>query len=78
MSTSEPTQMGVLEIHPGGHGFLRDPKRNFKPGPTDLYVEAAVLSKFRLKQGVRLAGSVAEAQGKGGPRLKELLKTMRR
>ncbi len=72
MSTAELSCSGVLEIHPRGHGFLRDPARNFKAASNDVYVGAALLTKFRLRQGVHLAGR-AQAASKGeGPRLAEL------
>ena len=38
MSTAEHTCSGVLEMHPKGYGFLRDPARNFKVGTNDVYV----------------------------------------
>ena len=33
----QPAQ-GVLEMHPKGFGFLRDPKRNYTAQPGDAYV----------------------------------------
>ncbi|HEY2156518.1 MAG TPA: hypothetical protein VGH33_12880 [Isosphaeraceae bacterium] len=58
MSTAAPTRTGVLEMHPKGHGFLRDPKRNFKPNAGDVVVGSPLLAKFQLKQGVKLTGVV--------------------
>ena len=73
MSTALPTLSGVLEMHPKGHGFLRDPKRNFKPGASDAYVGSPLLAKFQLKQGVSLTGRVdPSAVGRDGPKLSEL------
>ena len=73
MSTAETTCHGILELHPKGFGFLRDPARNFKPGPADAYVGAGLVSKYRLRQGTLLAGT-AEATAKvgEGPRVAEL------
>jgi transcription termination factor Rho len=72
MSTAEPTYTGVLEMHPKGHGFLRDPSRNFKAGTNDAYVGPPLLTKFRLRQGVHLTGR-GEVPARGeGPRLAEL------
>jgi len=73
MPTADPTCTGVLELHPKGYGFLRDPARNFKAGVTDVYVGTPMLNQFRLRQGVRLTGR-AEPSVKGGeaPRLAEL------
>ena len=47
---------GVLEMHPRGHGYLRDLARNFKAGTEDVYVGPPLLSRFQLRQGVRLTG----------------------
>ena len=73
MSTAERTHSGVLEMHPKGYGFLRDPARNFKAGTTDVYVGSPLLSKFQLRQGVRLTGLVDEPKKGEGPRLSELI-----
>jgi transcription termination factor Rho len=74
MSLAAPnTQTGVLEMHPKGYGFLRDPKRNFKPGVNDVYVGSPLLAKFRLKQGVKLTGVVGEPTGRDAPKLLDLL-----
>ena len=74
MSTAERMLSGVLEMHPKGYGFLRDPARNFKAAHGDAYVGTPLLSKFQLKQGVRLTGRVDESVAKQGegPRLAEL------
>jgi transcription termination factor Rho len=73
MSSAERHFSGVLEMHPRGHGFLRDPARNFKPGANDVYVGTPLLNKFQLRQGVRVTGLVEPQQAKGeGPRLTEL------
>ncbi len=67
------THTGVLEMHPKGHGFLRDPKRNYKPGVKDIYVGTPLLSKFRLKQGVKLTGTLESANGSDAPKLGALV-----
>jgi len=73
MSTAERTHSGVLEMHPKGHGFLRDPARNFKAGNNDVIVGLPLLSKFHLKQGVSLTGLADEPRKGEGPRLSELI-----
>ncbi len=74
MSTAERTHTGVLEMHPKGHGFLRDPARNFKAGQADVVVGSPLLAKFRLRQGVSLTGLVDDSTRKGeSPRLSELI-----
>ena len=72
MSTAAQTYTGVLEMHPRGHGFLRDPARNFRVGQDDVYVGPPLLARFRLRQGVRLTGVVESATKGEGPRLAEL------
>lgn len=74
MSMAELSCSGVLEMHPKGYGFLRDPARNFKAGTNDVYVGAPLLAKFRLRQGVRLTGRAAPPPSKGeAMRLAELI-----
>jgi transcription termination factor Rho len=53
MSNDADTDLGsgVLELHPGGHGFLRDPARNLKVGPQDVLVGPALLARHNLRQG---------------------------
>lgn len=73
MSTADTIQSGVLELHSKGHGFLRDPSRNFKAGAKDVFVGEPLLNQFGLRQGVRLSGRVEPAARNGeGPRLAEL------
>jgi transcription termination factor Rho len=73
MSTAECLRSGVLEMHPKGHGFLRDPARNFRIAQEDVYVETAFLDQFQLRQGVHLKGRVVTASKGQGPRLAELM-----
>jgi transcription termination factor Rho len=74
MSMEESTCSGVLELHPDGHGFLRDPARNFKAGSNDVYVGSPMMSRFGLRQGVKLIGRAQPAaRGGEGPRLTELI-----
>ena len=73
MDTAESTYSGVLELHPKGYGYLRDPARNFRINTNDVYVGLPLLTKFQLKQGVRLTG-VGDAPKKGeAPKLNELI-----
>ncbi len=72
MSTEEITCTGVLEMHPKGYGFLRETGKNFRAGAKDVYVGTPILSRFRLKQGVRITGRVEpSARGGEAPRLAE-------
>src|SRR4051794_33790358 len=72
MSTAESTRTGILELHPKGYGFLRDPSRNYKAGQDDVYVGTLLLSRFQLRAGVRLTGRIEPPRNGQGPRLAEL------
>jgi transcription termination factor Rho len=69
---AESLRAGVLEMHPKGHGYLRDPARNFRVAQEDVYVETALLDQFQLRQGVHLKGRIEAAANGQGPRLAEL------
>jgi len=73
MTADDSNYSGVLEIHPNGFGHLRDPLRDFRPTARDAYVGGAILSRYRLRQGLTLTG-LAEPAGRGGdpPRLASL------
>jgi transcription termination factor Rho len=60
---------GVLELHPKGYGFLRDPGRNYTAQPSDPYVPAPLVQKFHLREGLLLCGPLEPARKGTGPRL---------
>ena len=60
---------GVLEMHPKGYGFLRDPARNYASQPGDAYVGAPLIAKHGLREGVLLTGPVEPPRKGSGPRL---------
>ena len=64
---------GVLEMHPNGYGFLRNPGSNFTRERTDPFVPGTMIEKFALREGVLLTGMVQRHRRGQGPRLKELL-----
>jgi transcription termination factor Rho len=67
------TVEGVLELHPRGYGFLRDPARNYAAQPSDPYVPAALIQQHHLREGLLLTGPVeAVHRGTNGPRLARL------
>jgi transcription termination factor Rho len=69
MARDDQPVQGVLELHPKGFGFLRNPTRMYAAQPVDPYVPAPLVQQFRLREGLLIAGP-AEAAKKGtGPRL---------
>ncbi|MEM9351960.1 MAG: transcription termination factor Rho [Planctomycetota bacterium] len=64
---------GILEMHPNGYGFLRDPKTNFTRERTDPFVPGTMIEKFGLREGLLLHGMVQRHRKQQGPRLRELL-----
>jgi transcription termination factor Rho len=70
MSDPRTTAHGVLERHPKGYGFLRNPARNYTPAPADAYVSGQLIDKFRLAEGLFVAGPLEPPRkGTTGPRL---------
>ncbi len=64
---------GVLEMHPNGYGFLRNPQANFTRERTDPFVPGTMIEKFGLREGLLLHGMVQRHRKQQGPRLRELL-----
>ena len=64
---------GVLEMHPNGYGFLRNPATNFTRERTDPFVPGTMIEKFGLREGLLLSGMVQHHRKQQGPRLRELL-----
>jgi transcription termination factor Rho len=64
------TTQGILELHPKGFGFLRNPARHYAAQAGDPYVPAPLIQKHSLREGM-LVGGVVEPPRKGatGPRL---------
>jgi transcription termination factor Rho len=63
---------GVLEMHPNGYGFLRDPKTNYTRELTDPFVPGSMIEKFGLREGVHMTGMVQPGRRQQGPRLREI------
>ena len=59
---------GVLETHPNGYGFLRNPKENYARLPPDPYVSAQIITKKNLRPGVMIEGLAAPSQSETGAR----------
>jgi transcription termination factor Rho len=63
---------GVLEMHPNGYGFLRDPTSNYTRQLTDPFVPGSMIEKFGLREGLLIQGMVQPGRKQQGPRLKEI------
>jgi transcription termination factor Rho len=59
----------VLELHPKGFGFLRNPKTHYAAQPSDAYVPAPLVQRFALREGLLVAGPTEAARKGTGPRL---------
>ena len=69
MSDSRNSAHGVLELHPRGHGFLRNPAKHYTPTPNDAYVPGPLIHKLNLAEGVMLGGTLEPPRRGQGPRL---------
>ena len=58
---------GVLELHPNGYGFLRNPNNNYQRERTDPFVPGTMIDKFRLREGVLINGMVQHEPQAAGP-----------
>ena len=63
---------GVLELHPNGYGFLRNPNDNYSRERTDPFVPGTMIDKFHLREGVYIHGMVQQGRHQQGPRLREI------
>src|SRR5262249_50744295 len=72
MSSTNHRAQGVLELHPKGYGFLRNPAKNYFAQPGDAYVSAPLVSRLHLREGLLLAGPTEAAKKGSGPRLAQV------
>ena len=63
---------GVLEIHPRGYGFLRNPAKDYAPQPSDPAVASALIQRLKLSEGLLLGGICEAFRGSQPPRLLKL------
>ncbi len=63
---------GVLELHPNGYGFLRDPNNNYTRELTDPFVPGSMIEKYGLREGVHIRGMVQGPRRSQGPRIREI------
>ena len=73
LNTALVPASGVLEMHPNGYGFLRDPNTNFVRERTDPFVPGTIIDKYGLREGILLSGMVQAQRRDQGPRMRELL-----
>lgn len=64
---------GMLEMHPDGYGFLRQPKNNYTRELSDPFVPKTVIDKYRLRPGLLIRGMIQPGQRQQGPRLRDVL-----
>jgi len=64
---------GVLEMHPDGYGFLRDPTNDYTRIITDPFVPGSLIERYSFREGVLLTGMVQPGTKTQGPRLREVL-----
>ncbi len=69
MSDLRNSAHGVLEMHPRGHGFLRNPAKHYATTPNDAYVPGPLIHKLNLAEGVMLGGTLEPPRRGSGPRL---------
>ena len=63
---------GILELHPNGYGFLRDPNNNYMREMTDPFVPGSMIEKYGLREGLLINGMVQAGRRQQGPRLREV------
>jgi transcription termination factor Rho len=63
---------GVLELHPKGYGFLRDPQRDYRPTPGDAFVAKSLIADLGLRPGNLVRGLARPTDPSQGPRLDEV------
>src|SRR5262245_803120 len=72
MTAASTGAEGVLELHARGFGFLRQPSRSYQASQGDAYVPAPLIQKYRIREGVFLAGPVEPPRAGSGPRLTQV------
>lgn len=63
---------GVLELHPKGYGFLRDPEGDYRPTPDDPFVPASLIARLGLRPGNLVRGVARRTDPSRGPRLDDI------
>ena len=63
---------GVLEMHPNGYGFLRNPSQNLQRERTDPFVPGTMVERYALREGVFVKAMVQPGRRQQGPRVREI------
>jgi transcription termination factor Rho len=64
--------VGILELHPNGYGFLRDPEANYVRQLSDPFVPGSMIEKYGLREGLMIKGQAQAGRKNQGPRLREI------
>ncbi len=72
LMTTPNIAQGVLEMHPKGYGFLRSLAKHYAPQPGDAFVEQRLLQKYKLREGLLIAGPTEPNPRGNGPKLKDV------
>ena len=64
--------VGILELHPNGYGFLRDPEVNYVRQLSDPFVPGSMIEKYGLREGLMIKGQAQAGRKNQGPRLREM------
>lgn len=66
-------EVGMLEMHPNGYGFLRKAANNYSRERTDPFVPGTMIERFGLREGMMVRGMIRPGRGQTGPRVKEII-----
>lgn len=69
MTTTGRSCIGVLDLNPAGHGYLREPKRHHRADKGDVFVGSDLIDRHQLRAGLRITGSLDGQGVNGAPRL---------
>ncbi len=64
---------GVLEMHPNGYGFLRDPNNDYTRVLSDPFVPGNMIEKFGFREGVLITAMIQPGKKDQGPRVRDIL-----
>jgi transcription termination factor Rho len=68
MVRNDQLVQGVLELHPKGFGFLRNPQRHYAAQSADPYVPGPLIQRLGLREGLLLTGPTEHHHKGNGPK----------